>query len=289
MPDDNESEIRVLYRTKVFTALNYLAEGLSIFAEQQLQKRFPKTWQDNIHNHASNLTDPHILLATIENRWNTAFASCFGAVPRRVVTELRHARNATSHGEAFSAEAVDNSISSMLQLLKNIPQSEASMRAADCIEKLRHQPIHTDNLAPVAEVVVNTAVEEYALTFQAQADTNLVKAEASVDDNTSDKPLSVGSEQPSKLPSDVPSISGSQNMPTVTYNFSRLCFKASQIEPLQDNQVFRVITPVGSSQMTKAEFHKAFPRVVVSKSYFENGIYHYPTVPKSALPYKLLE
>jgi hypothetical protein len=38
-----------------------------------------------------------------------------------------------------------------------------------------------------------------------------------------------------------------------TYEFRRLGFKADVIEPLRDRDSFRVVTPVGTFQMTKAE------------------------------------
>ena len=293
MPDDNESDGRIGYSAKVFTALNHLAEGMKAFVEQQLRQAFSTAWQDNIYRvegHSANLADPYVLLATIKERWNRAFEPRFkGVVPRQVIVELYKTRNAINHSEPFTAEEVDNSISSMLRLLKNIPESDASRKAAKCIEKLRHQPIRTNHLAPVEEAIVNTAAAERVDASQTRADANLVETEVAIDGDADDKHLPTENYQPAELASDITTTSGGQNMPTVTYNFSRLCFKASQIEPLQDDQIFRVITPVGTFQMTKAEFHKAFPKVIMSKSYSENGIYHYPAVPKSALPYKLPE
>jgi hypothetical protein len=72
-----------------------------------------------------------------------------------------------------------------------------------------------------------------------------------------------------------------------TYRYSRLCFRADVIEPLQDDDVFEVVTPEGRFRMTKAEFSRAFPGVVASRSYREGRIYHYPKVPQAALPYRL--
>jgi len=46
----------------------------------------------------------------------------------------------------------------------------------------------------------------------------------------------------------------------VTYEFSRLGFKADVIEPLRDRDSFRVVTPVGTFQMTKAEFYRDFAK-----------------------------
>jgi curved DNA-binding protein CbpA len=73
----------------------------------------------------------------------------------------------------------------------------------------------------------------------------------------------------------------------VMYEFSRLCFKADVIESLSDQGSFRVVTPVGIFQMTKADFYRDFANVVRSRSYREGGIYHYPTVPQKALGYQV--
>ena len=58
----------------------------------------------------------------------------------------------------------------------------------------------------------------------------------------------------------------------VEYSFSRLCFKADVIEPLNDDDIFAVHTPDGTFQMTKADFYRVFPNVVASKSYRDSGI-----------------
>jgi len=74
-----------------------------------------------------------------------------------------------------------------------------------------------------------------------------------------------------------------------SYSYSRLCFRADVIEPLQDNDVFEVITPKGRFRMTKAEFHRSFHNVIASKSYRENRIYHYSLVPAKALLFRVAE
>ena len=48
-----------------------------------------------------------------------------------------------------------------------------------------------------------------------------------------------------------------------------------------------MITPVGTFEMTKADFYRAFPNVVRSRSYREGGVYHYPSVPKAALEFRV--
>ena len=73
--------------------------------------------------------------------------------------------------------------------------------------------------------------------------------------------------------------------PQVKYPYSRLCFKANLIEPLRRADTFRVDTPEGSFQMTKAEFYSVFANVVQTMSYVERRLYHYPTVPQKALQF----
>lgn len=78
--------------------------------------------------------------------------------------------------------------------------------------------------------------------------------------------------------------------PKVTYHFSRFCFKADLIEPLDMPDAFRVITKRdGVFQMTKADFYRDFPRVRETRSYRVDRLYHYPKVPKQALPYRVAE
>ena len=80
-------------------------------------------------------------------------------------------------------------------------------------------------------------------------------------------------------------VAGRAAEPHVTYEATRLAFKARLIEPLDDDESFGIVTPVGTFQMTKRQFYDAFPRVVASASYRERGLYHFPTVPRAALPF----
>lgn len=73
----------------------------------------------------------------------------------------------------------------------------------------------------------------------------------------------------------------------VTYKATRLLFRASVIEPLLPDEAFRIVTPDGTFQMTKAEFYRDFANVVASASYRENGIYHSASVPKKAFQYRV--
>ena len=80
--------------------------------------------------------------------------------------------------------------------------------------------------------------------------------------------------------SDTPGVAAS-------YRYSRLCFRADVIEPLDDNDVFEVVTPEGRFRMTKAEFRRSFPKVIASNSYREGRIYHYPRAPVLALQFRV--
>lgn len=71
----------------------------------------------------------------------------------------------------------------------------------------------------------------------------------------------------------------------VEYSFSRLCFRADVIEPLNDDDIFAIHTPDGTFQMTKADFYRVFPNVVASKSYRDSGIYHMSHPPRKALQF----
>ena len=72
------------------------------------------------------------------------------------------------------------------------------------------------------------------------------------------------------------------------YKHQRLCFYSSVIEPLHDEDLFQVETyNHGTFRFTKAQFHQHFPNVVKSVSYKEHGMYHYPTIPGKALPFKI--
>ena len=73
-----------------------------------------------------------------------------------------------------------------------------------------------------------------------------------------------------------------------SYLHPRLCFKSKYIESLRDDEEFQVKTKKdGIFRFSKAEFYRVFSNVVQSASYKEDGIYHYPTVPKKALPFKI--
>jgi hypothetical protein len=75
--------------------------------------------------------------------------------------------------------------------------------------------------------------------------------------------------------------------PSATYAFRRLGFRADVIEPLAAQEHFRIETPDGTFQMSKADFRRVFANVVKSSSYRDDGLYHYPTPPAKALPFRV--
>lgn len=90
-----------------------------------------------------------------------------------------------------------------------------------------------------------------------------------------------------RLASDVPTLGKERTAPVATYKFSRLCFKRDLIEALGPNDSFRVETPIGTFQMTQADFHRVFPNVTQSRSYLEGGLYHYRTLPSQAEQFRV--
>ena len=70
-----------------------------------------------------------------------------------------------------------------------------------------------------------------------------------------------------------------------SYHFHRLGFRAEIIERLSPEDSFRIETPEGIFQMTKADFYREFSNVVKSISYSEVGQYHYPKTRQKALKF----
>ena len=66
------------------------------------------------------------------------------------------------------------------------------------------------------------------------------------------------------------------------YGATRFTLRRDVIESLGPGEVVRIETPSGGFELTKAQVYEAFPRAVQSRSYREDGIYHWPRVPKSA-------
>lgn len=77
--------------------------------------------------------------------------------------------------------------------------------------------------------------------------------------------------------------------PCVEYSASRLTFKRDVIESLNDSDVFSVVTPLGTFQMTKAEFYETFPNVPLTHSYRSAGTYNYATLPRAAERFRIKE
>lgn len=250
------------YTDYINAALDILDQSLHIYVENRLKVRYGDKWFEylpkNIRFHGEKIVwDTPAILNTMLNNWQDAFHTELDFAGRNLVGELKVWRNTVAHRTAekpVTLEDADRAIDTVWRLLSLIPVPQAQE-----VRAIRDELRAGD--APVS-IPQNTPISE-------PQETKLVQPTP---------PSPVSQAEPV-----------SQSEPAVTYNFSRFCFKASQIEPLEDNQAFRVVTPKGTFQMTKADFYKAFPKVVVSKSYAENGIYHYPSVPKTAMAFLLSE
>jgi len=72
----------------------------------------------------------------------------------------------------------------------------------------------------------------------------------------------------------------------VSYTSTRLLFRADVFEFLPPNGRAHIGTPLGTYEISKAEFDTDFPNVRKSRSYRgSRGHYHYPVPPKRALKY----
>ena len=90
-----------------------------------------------------------------------------------------------------------------------------------------------------------------------------------------------------ELESSSPSRASGRGVARASYRATRLLFKRDVIEPLAEDDTFEVMTPHGVFAMTKADFGRVFPNVRRSLSYRERGVYHYATVPKAALAFRV--
>ena len=69
-------------------------------------------------------------------------------------------------------------------------------------------------------------------------------------------------------------LSPGSGLVRVRYKASRLTFKRDAIEPLGPNEVFEVITPMGTYRFSKIEFYGVFPHIPKTLSYRKRGSYH---------------
>ena len=69
-----------------------------------------------------------------------------------------------------------------------------------------------------------------------------------------------------------------------TYSSTRLLFKRDEIEKLLWDDKIRIYSSNDQCtyEMTKREFYDVFSNVVKTKSYLEDGIYHYHKTPSKA-------
>lgn len=79
------------------------------------------------------------------------------------------------------------------------------------------------------------------------------------------------------------------NTIAASYKFNRLCFKRSIIEKLALTDKFEVVTPTTTFQLTRGQFESTFASILVTRSWLEGGVYHFPTAPKKALQFKVAQ
>ena len=74
---------------------------------------------------------------------------------------------------------------------------------------------------------------------------------------------------------------------TVSYASTRLLFRKDKIEPMKWEDKMRIFASNDNCtyEMTKKEFYQVFSNVVKTKSYLNNGIYHYVKTPSKAFQF----
>jgi hypothetical protein len=84
-------------------------------------------------------------------------------------------------------------------------------------------------------------------------------------------------------------IAATQHHPAAkeAYKYARLCFKRKVIDTLRPEDEFRVETPVGTFQMSMADFEADFGRITRTASWKKLGFYSYPVVPSKAEKYRV--
>lgn len=269
------------YSQQVQAAFTSLRNGLRPFVEQEMRAVYKERWLDECVQWAKVRRDREgdytwdvmALLKVITNDvfWGKVFAmkKRRGAKEKGIfvtLLEWRHEYKAHDDKDVpkFDAQEV---IESVIYALRCIGATEEVEASEELLKSLSPQPMpQPSEPLPPSQQEVHAVQDEVQPQLQ----------------NTPSNPEPKQSPAPVSKPTD-----GIE--PAVTYNYSRLCFKADKIERLQPDEAFRVITPVGTFQMTKAQFYITFPKVVISNSYTQSGLYHFPTVPQRALPFKLPE
>jgi hypothetical protein len=91
-----------------------------------------------------------------------------------------------------------------------------------------------------------------------------------------------------KLNTDTPSDHGSLSL--VEYKASRLRFVKSRVDELLPGGKLRIVVPdEGVFEFSKEEFETDFCNVLKAPCYNNAGYYHYRTVPKKALKYRVAD
>lgn len=97
------------------------------------------------------------------------------------------------------------------------------------------------------------------------------------------RPLAeLGKSEPDRNGPNYPTSGGRS---AVSYKSSRLTFKADVIDALTAEDRFRIETPNGVFEMTKADFVRVFPNVAATRSYREGRVYSYSSTPRAALQF----
>jgi hypothetical protein len=186
-------------------ALDIIDHSLPGYIETRLQVRYGDEWFDYVQPYArfegeEICWDTQAILKTMTNNWNEVFQSELGHVGRSLVGELWDWRNQVAHRSP--QKPIDH---------------DAAYRAVDTVWRLPYL------------VGLPQAQEVRAVKDELQAQNIPMPIQAN-----ELKPAS----QEQTPANAIPALATDLSEVAVVYEYKRFCFKASKIEPLQDDQVF---------------------------------------------------
>ncbi len=123
-------------RDRVGKALEALGTGLAPFVERELKAVLGTRWQDALTEGQPRaggkpaaqpkLSDPHLLLGAMWNRWNDVFHRALGPADRSLVSELCDVRNRWAHNEPFAGNDAYRALDSAGRLLAVVSAPQAA-------------------------------------------------------------------------------------------------------------------------------------------------------------------
>ena len=123
---------------RVGRAIALLGEGLAGFVARECRARFGDGWAAGVQRvnargvgrpRPVNLKDPQFLLKVMWDEWNAIFSKKLSHTDRSYVSELREARNAWAHNNAFTTDDALRVLDTVKRLLESTGAGEQAIEA----------------------------------------------------------------------------------------------------------------------------------------------------------------